>query len=140
MKNTTHTQDLREAFTSIISMMLGLLRAQGWRGLRHLPEIVMVVFLLRSIARRFAALMDAHAAGTLSVAVAPAMAAQPAPACRAETPRVGSRPAGPRQRRPRSQPAPAKPARVRAFARAWPCPKHTPYALSYDVLATGRST
>ena len=57
----THTQDLREAFASIISMMLGVLRAQGWRGLLHLPEIVMVVFLLRSISKRFAALMDSLA-------------------------------------------------------------------------------
>ena len=52
MKNIPHTQDLREAVASIISMMLGLLRAQGWRGLLHLPEIVLVVFLLRSIGKR----------------------------------------------------------------------------------------
>src|SRR6202451_2823814 len=96
----THTQDLREAVASIISMMLGLLRAQGWRGLLHLPEIVMVVLLLRSIGKRFAALMDAHAAG-LPVAPAPSMAPQPAPVYRAEAPRVASRPAGPRHRRPR---------------------------------------
>src|SRR5580692_5645284 len=101
-KPPTHPQDLREAFTSIITMMLGLLRAQGWRGLIHFPQIVLVVFLLRAIAKRFTALMDAHAAGT---------------------PRVRARPAAPRPR----QPTPAKPARpqaagatVRAPARAVP--------------------
>src|ERR1700685_1477322 len=107
----THTQDLREAFASIISMMLGLLRAQGLRGLLHLPEIVLVVFLLRSIGKRFAALMDAHAAAALPVAsLAPGAAPPYGPAAcsrRAATPRPAARPAAPRHRRPRSQPAPA---------------------------------
>src|ERR1700729_3853503 len=107
-KPPTQPQDLREAVASIISMMLGLLRAQGWRGLLHLPEIVMVVFLLRSIAKRFAALMDAHATGTLPLPAAPqAEAAYPS-----ATARAAARRAAPRRRRTRSQPSSAKPARV----------------------------
>ena len=117
---TTHTQDLREAVASIISMMLGLLRAQGWRGLLHLPEIVMVVFLLRSIGKRFAALMDAHAAG-LPVAPPPAMAPPPEPAYGTATPRIRARASGPRQsRRAGRQPArpqPARSTRVRTVPR-----------------------
>src|SRR5580704_872490 len=100
------TQDLREAVASIITMMLGLLRAQGWRGLLHLPEIVLVVFLLRSISKRFAALMEAHAAGTLPLAPPPpqwpAMYSEAAatPRVRALTTASLGRP-----RRPRPQPA-----------------------------------
>jgi hypothetical protein len=117
MKNIprNRTQDLREAVASIISMMLGLLRAQGLRGLLHLPEIVMVVFLLRSIGNRFAALMDAYAAGALPLATpAPDITlpvGQPACAQAATTPRVRARPATPRHRGPH-QPAPAKIARA----------------------------
>src|SRR5580700_10107400 len=96
-KPPTHTQDLREAVASIISMMLGLLRAQGWRGLLHFPEIVLVVFLLRSIGKRFAALMDAHAAGTLLPAT-PAPAYGPGGYSRpATTPRVRARAAATRR-------------------------------------------
>src|ERR1700722_5478545 len=118
----TQIQDLREAIASIISMMLGLLRAQGWRGLLHLPEIVLVVFLLRSISKRFAALMEAHAAGTLPLFPPPSIAPPPiAPPDRQVAP-----PATPRVRAHQSashrhrNPAPAKPARagVRARTRA----------------------
>ena len=113
----THTQDLREAFASIISMMLGLLRAQGLRGLLHLPEIVLVVFLLRSIGKRFAALMDAHAAGTLPV---PTPTPWTTPQQRQAAPAQSRATACPfaRRRRPR-QPVPAKPARgcSRVYAR-----------------------
>src|SRR5580658_8973874 len=99
----THPQDLREAFTSIITMMLGLLRAQGLRGLLQFPQIVLVVFLLRAIAKRFAALMDAHAAGTLKL---PAPDTAPpewlaAYSRAAATPRVRARSATARVRRPR---------------------------------------
>ena len=113
---STQTQDLREAFTSIISMMLGLLRAQGWRGLLHLPEIVMVVFLLRSISKRFAALIAACPAGTLLPATpAPGTAAPQWPAVSsraAATLRVRAHQAAPHRRRP--QPARAASTRVRA--------------------------
>src|ERR1700728_5211674 len=104
-KSPTQPQDLREAFASIISMMLGLLRAQGWRGLLHLPEIVLVVFLLRSISKRFAALMEAHAAGTLPLP-APGTAPPQWPAVYSEAaaaPRVRARTTASlgRPRRPR---------------------------------------
>src|ERR1700721_1047258 len=112
--NHTRTQDLREAFTSIISMMLGILRAQGLRGLRHLPEIILVVFLLRSIGKRFAALMDAHAAGTLPLTPPgtagpewPALYSQAAAASRVRARITASRGASHRVRR-----QPAKPARI----------------------------
>ena len=43
------TQDLREAFASIISMMLGLLRAHGVRGLIHLPALWLAAAQIRRI-------------------------------------------------------------------------------------------
>jgi hypothetical protein len=115
-KPPTHTQDLREAVASIISMMLGVLRAQGWRGLLHLPEIVIVVFLLRSIAKRFAALMDAYAAGTLPVAIPVPAPQERQPAHARATPRVASRPTSARRRHPR------RPARAGVRARTVPRP------------------
>src|SRR5580658_4041707 len=115
----THPQDLREAFTSIITMMLGLLRAQGLRGLLQFPQIVLVVFLLRAIAKRFTALMDAHAAGTLPPA--PPYVAPPLRHPALAQPRHRSvRGASSRQPRQRTQPGPAKPAR--AGVRVRPCP------------------
>src|ERR1700722_8901289 len=115
----TQTQDLREAFASIISMMLGVLRAQGLRGLRHLPEIILVVFLLRSIGKRFAALMDAHAAGTLPVAIPVAAPPERRPTHARAMPRAASRPTSSRRRHP-PQPAPAKPARAGVSVRRYP--------------------
>ena len=110
----TRTQDLREAFSSIISMILGLLRAQGWRGLLHLPTLWLVSRELRRMGAEFCALLDAFRAGTLPPAPAPwtydePQESQAAPAEPAATPRVRARVAAPR--RP-SQPAPAKPARA----------------------------
>src|ERR1700722_13096957 len=107
--NHPRSQDLREAVASIISMMLGLLRAQGFRALLNLPEIVMVVFLLRSIGKRFAALMDAYAAGTLPLAT-PGRATTPqdcwaAAAHPHATPRVRAQSAA--RHRPYRKPAPA---------------------------------
>ena len=131
MKNTTRTQDLREAFASIISMMLGLLRAQGWRGLLHLPEIVMVVFLLRSISKRFIALMDAHAAGTRQLPTPDAAAPQwPAAYSRAAaTPRVRAPRSASGRRRP-SLPARAVSMRVHAPSRrSAPTPLPRPHVL-----------
>ena len=118
-KPPTHTQDLREAVASIISMMLGLLRAQGWRGLLHLPEIVMgTVFPpLRSIGKRFAALMDAYAAGILPVAPPFTTAPDPqaAPAQPPATPRVRAHALAPRSAAVRRSPR-APDLRMRAFA------------------------
>src|ERR1700728_2070570 len=102
-KSPTQPQDLREAFASIISMMLGLLRAQGWRGLLRLPAIVLVVFLLRSISKRFAALMVAPAAGTLPLFPPPSLAPPSiAPPLIAPPDRQVAPPATPRVRAQRS--------------------------------------
>ena len=65
------TQDLREAFASIISMMLGLLRAQGLRGLLMLPTLWLVSREIRRIGERFTALLDAFRAGTLPLPAPP---------------------------------------------------------------------
>src|ERR1700677_5134212 len=112
------TQDLREAFTSIISMILGLLRAQGWRGLIHLPTLWLVARELRRMGEEFAALLAAFRAGTLPLpAPAPPIAPQPlqaAPAPPPAMPSPAAPQAAPRHRRPRPQPAPAKPARGRS--------------------------
>src|SRR3984957_15868712 len=104
-KPPTHTQDLREAVASIISMMLGLLRAQGWRGLLRLPEIAMGVFLLRGIGKRFGALLGAHAPAPRPLAPAsPAPPELPGAAGHPRSARPSARAVAPRRRRP-SQPA-----------------------------------
>jgi hypothetical protein len=139
MKNLrTTTQDLGEAFASIISMMLGVLRAQGLRGLIHLPEIVLVVFLLRSISKRFAALMAAHAAGTLL------LPATPAPSPRQLAP-AQPRHRSARQLRRSLRPARAKRARAGEFVRPWvrPYPTRNPKnrpGPRAGILVTARST
>jgi hypothetical protein len=132
MTQTTRTQDLREAFASIITMMLGLLRAQGLRGLLQLPALWLATREMRRLADAFCELFAAFQAGTLTpVPAAPDR--QPAPPC--ATPRVAARPATPRHRRPR-QPACARPvlATVRAPTRATPrtifrAPLPAPHAL-----------
>src|ERR1700677_3467016 len=131
------TQDLREAFASIIPMILGLLRAHGWRGLLHLPTLWLVSRELRRMGDQFCALLDAFRAGTLPPAPAPwtydePQESQAAPAEPAATPRVRARVAAPR--RP-SQPAPAKPARAgstrtRAVPRQF-TPTPLPYPLAF---------
>ena len=59
------TQDLTEAFAHIIKMMLASIRAQGLRGLIHLPMLIRFGLELRRVGREFAALMAAFKAGTL---------------------------------------------------------------------------
>jgi hypothetical protein len=126
---TTKTQDLKEAFTSIISMILGLLRAQGLRGLIHLPALWLLSRQLRRMAEEFCQLFDAWKAGTLPPVPAPAPWPTPqprsaAPAQSPAPPPASARPAAPRIRRPRSQPARAQlahaGARARPRAAVWP--------------------
>src|ERR1700677_960010 len=121
------TQDLREAFASIISMILGLLRAQGWRGLLHLPTLWLLSREMRRMGAEFCALLDAFRAGTLPP-VAPwidePQESQAASAQPLATPRASARQASPRIRRP-SQPAPAKPVRAGRRVRA-PCRDQPP--------------
>src|SRR5579863_9668279 len=50
-------QHLTEAFASVISMMLGMLRAHGWRCVLHLPEIWQTARQLRRFGEQLAALM-----------------------------------------------------------------------------------
>ena len=100
-------QDLREAFASIISMMLGLLRAHGLRGLLYLPEVWLATREIKRIGEAFCEMFAAWAAGPVS-------ARQPTPARTRATPRVAARRTSLRRRRP--QPAPAK-WRARVFAR-----------------------
>ena len=140
-------QDLKEAFASIISMMLGLLRAHGVRGLVHLPEVWLATREIKRIAEAFTELFAAWSAGRLDATPAPAtspqagQAAHPQPAA---TPRVAARRVAPRHRR-LSQPAPAKPARAqiardRVRARTQPRQNSVAFALPADILVTGRST
>src|ERR1700723_35067 len=93
-------QDLREAFASIISMMLGLLRAHGLRGLVYLPEVWLATRAMKRIAEEFCALFAAWAGGFASTpapqprqaAPAPSRPAVPAPAHRtASRPRLSHR-------------------------------------------------
>jgi hypothetical protein len=117
---TTNPQDLREAFTSIISMILGLLRAHGLRGLLHLRTMWLFSRQLRRLAEEFCDLFAAFQAGTLppsALASTPtpepwpaSQDRQPAPAQTAATPCRSARPATPRHNCS-SQPAPAQPAR-----------------------------
>ena len=142
----TQAQDLREAFASIIPMILGLLRAHGVRGLIHLPMLWMISRELRRIAREFTDMFAAWQSGTLSPpatpAPLPAPQQRPAPSAQpVAMPRVPARPASRSPRRRSSQPAPAKPARAGLFERSYPTPnpqnRPGPHA---DILVTGRST
>src|ERR1700722_1185211 len=102
MKNLqTRTQDLREAFAGIISMMLGLLRAHGLRGLIHLPAVWLATREMKRIAEAFCELFAAWGAGLLAATPAPSTAPQvrqEAPAQPARAPRVAARRVARRQR------------------------------------------
>ena len=63
--NNGRTQDLTEAFASIIKLMLASIRAQGLRSLIHLPMLIKVGLELHRFGREFAAVMAALKAGTL---------------------------------------------------------------------------
>ena len=125
-------QHLREAFAGIISMMLGLLRAHGLRGLLYLPEVWLATREIKRIGEAFCEMFAAWAAG-------PASARQPTPARTGATPRVAARRTSLRRRRP--QPAPAKVARagVRARPYATPGPPIRPGPCA-DILVSARST
>ena len=112
MKNPrTTTQDLREAFASIISMILGLLRAHGVRGLVHLPEVWLAMREMKRIAEAFCELFAAWSAATPAPRIAPQQV-QAAPGH--SMPRVRVRGAVSRRRRARVEPVAA---RAGGFAR-----------------------
>ena len=125
MFNQPRIQNLAEAVTSLIPMILGLLRARGLRGLLDLPVYWRLYRELRAMAEGFAAVYDAFKAGTLPpVPPAPEPepvwldplpasvrpAAAPRPAAR---PRIGA--ARPRRAQAAILPPPAcaKPKRLR---------------------------
>src|SRR5580693_7108714 len=99
----TRIQDLTEAFASIISVMLGLLRAHGVRGLIHLPAVWIATREIKRIAEAFTELFAAWSAGLLDATAAPRTAPQTGQAARpqpAATPRVAAPRSAPRYRRP----------------------------------------
>jgi hypothetical protein len=127
---------------SIIHMMLAMVRAQGLRSLIHLPQLIVVTFLLRSISKRFIALLDAHAAGTLSLPPAPDAASQAWQAAPARS--VGTRHRSAHRaasRRRSSQSAFARLVRADVRARPYPtlCPQNRPGPRA-GILATARCT
>ena len=128
MTQTTRTQDLREAFSSIITMILGLLRARGLRGLLQLPTLWLVSREMRRLAAEFCALLDAFRAGTLPP-VAPPIAPPDRQVAPPATPRVRARRSGSQHRRPR-QPAPAGSTRVRVPYHDHPTPNPLPAPLA----------
>ena len=161
-------QHLTEAFASVISMMLGMLRAHGWRCVLHLPEIWRTARQLRRFGEQFAALMatlmaDLKAGRLVIPEPAPwpdppeqecAYAASPA-APRLAAPRAPASRARPRPAiRPSPPPTYAEPDRPRAAAalphvraqaalRPWPS-RRASFRFAMPVLpagtlATGRS-
>jgi hypothetical protein len=90
-------------------MVLGLLRAHGLRGLRHLPALWQAARQIRRIGEEFVAQLDAFRAGTLSPVPAPAPQTTPpqlqaAPAHPPAAPRAAARPAALRHRPSQSAP------------------------------------
>jgi hypothetical protein len=164
--NDRGTQHLTDAFDSIITTMLRVIRAHGWRCLIHLPVLLLVALYLRRVRREFATLAAAFDAGTLPPAAPVPPDLQSASACSPEAPRLAARPdpATPDRQRPAVRPAlPARdagPDRPRAeagacSAAALPHVRHRaairprpsrraprPYAvpgLPAGAIATGRS-
>ena len=130
---TINPQDLRARFAGIISMMLVILRAHGWRALIHLPTLWLAEREMRRIAAAFCELFDAWHAGLIAPAT-PAPAPQQPQAARAQS-AATPRPIAPRHRRARRQPAPAIAAhagacaRTRVVAPASPMPVPRPLAI-----------
>jgi hypothetical protein len=96
--NENSIQRLTEAFASIISMMLGMIRAQGWRSLLNLPELWLTARYLRRLGQEFATLMADFKSGLLVLPpLAPVPCAAPpeqevAYAPSPETPCLAARP------------------------------------------------
>ena len=80
--NHGRRQDLSEAFTRIISMMLASVRARGWRGLKEWPKILLATMVVRGYGQAFAVLVAHWRAGKFAVPV-PVPAPVPAPSIEA---------------------------------------------------------
>ena len=148
------TKPLSEHLAGIVSMLLGVLRAYGWRALFVLPELFRAQRMIRALFAELIALAKAFEAGTLPpIPPAPepagtepedcyeAPAQSPAPARPAA--RVRQRPAA----RPTAPAAEAAPDRPRAAICAPPPPPPPrrvpqPYSvlrLPAGILVTARS-
>src|SRR5580704_19519384 len=100
--NTSRHPPLSERFASIMQMMLGILRAHGWRCLLHLPTYWLAMRAIRELFEALGALAAAFEAGTLPpVPPAPVLAPlEPLPARPAS---ASARPRIHTQARPRSR-------------------------------------
>ena len=101
--NDIRNPPLSERFASIITMMLGMIRAQGLRSLLHLPTLWLAMREIRRFGEALGALIAAFEAGTLPppppapdqswpMQQSPRPAAKPCPAVRARAPARGPRP------------------------------------------------
>jgi hypothetical protein len=133
--NTPRHPPLSERFASIMQMMLGILRAHGWRCLLHLPTYWLAMRTIRELFEALGALAAAFEAGTLPpIPPAPELALlEPLPARPASArPRTRSA-AQPRTRRP---PAPQMRLR-RSHARVRPAAATPRLPSSLDIVRTG---
>ncbi len=134
--NTPRHQPLSERFASIMQMMLGILRAHGWRCLLHLPTYWLAMRTIRELFEALGALAAAFEAGTLPpIPPAPELAPlEPLP------PRPASASARPRTRtaaRPRAKRPPTPQPRLRrSHARVRPAAAILPLPPSLDIGQT----
>jgi len=146
--NNGRTQDLTEAFASIIKLMLASIRAQGLRSLIHLPMLIKVGLELHRFGREFAAVMAALKAGTLPP---PPPAPEPVPwtdppdqdaawADAPAPPRAAARPdpAARDRQRPAKRPSPPAAAAEPDRPRAAPAAAALPHARGQAVLPPPR--
>ena len=128
-------QHLAEAFNSIISMMLSMLRARGWRGLLDLPQAFLAAIYLRRLAREFTALLASIDLSALpppapAAQVPPAQPAAPAPAARTRPRPAACRGARRARQASSAHPIPAapnpSPGRTRIPRRAFARPGRVP--------------
>jgi hypothetical protein len=113
--NDIRSQDLSEAFASIIEMMLRTIRVHRFRRLIYLPILWLIGMQLRRIGKEFAALTAAHKAGTLRPP-APLIAPEDQKAACAQPEAIPGPPARPDpedvDQQPPAVPAPTKPVRA----------------------------
>src|SRR5580704_10532592 len=138
--NNPRNPPLSERFASITSMMLGILRAQGWRALLHLPSIWLAMRMIRELGEALGALAAAFEAGTLppvppTPILAPLEPLEPLPARPAS---ASARPRAPTTARPRPQRPPApQPRARRTHARPRPAAAILPLSPSVDTVRAG---
>src|SRR5579863_5267792 len=78
--NEKTLQDLSDAFTNIISMVLVSLRARGWRGLLGLPMALLTEYRMRRTGREMAAMFQGLIADLRAGRLAPMPEPEPADA------------------------------------------------------------